>query len=141
LLALGGCGGADEPERQASKVRTPAPSSPGTPPPATGDTGDLVVCARVAPLIARINGQFNALTATASQRRRTAVARSFDQAHLQIRTIIAQAGLDPASAVRVRGLVVAAQTARVAHLLRAGAAVGYAGLQTAQRQLGVACKK
>lgn len=138
--ALAACGGPAGPDHEESTTPTPTASRPA-PTSATSETGDLVVCAQVAPLIARINGSFNTLSAGASQQRRTSVARAFERAHSQIRTIVERAGLTHQDQVRLRTLAVVTETARVARLLRSGAAVGNAGLQSAQQQLGVACKK
>lgn len=143
-LALCACGLSAEPDRGESAKPSPASSGPSTgssPTAATSDTGDLVVCGQVAPLIAQINGTFNTLSAGATQRRRTLVAGAFERAHGKIRTIIERAGLPSGNAVRVQGLAVARETARVARLLRTGAAVGNADLQSAQRRLGVACRR
>lgn len=140
---LAGCGGLAGPDHEESTglTATPTSATPSEPTAATSDTGDLVVCAQIAPLVARINGTFNALGATASQRRRSRVAGSFERTHRQIRTIVARAGLIHPDQVRASALAVAEETAKVARLLRSGSAVGNGGLQTAQRKLAAACAK
>ncbi|HVX42517.1 MAG TPA: hypothetical protein VHC49_01465 [Mycobacteriales bacterium] len=139
---LTGCAGPAGPdhEESTSPAHTPT-ASPSAPTSATSDTGDLVVCASIAPLVARMNGAFNTLTAGASQQRRTQVAGSFERTHRQIRTIVERAGLTRPDQVRDRALAVAQESAKVARLLRSGSAVGNGGLQTAQRQLATACAK
>lgn len=139
VLSVAACAGPARPDRDESarpsrSVPAPAPTF------ARSATGELVVCARVAPLVAEANGAFNSLPVRASTARRDQAAATLQAAQGHIRRIVAEAGLRPGNRVRSRALAVAAQTARVARLLRAGAAVGNGGLQRVQSRLAAACR-